>query len=491
MRLFFRRDAAAGAQRLLRYASSRDSDERIRRLTALLLLGAVAFWWGLVVAPRLFSLAFPARLPPDVLPAWTDPNWDGRLADRVSALTMLAVALQAGYTCIRLRHPPTKFVSRAGWAVLAVTLATVAFAEVSDVHVRGLQNIAHASFESDLQAASVVSNWVIVLSPLVVLFAAAMGVFLWRGMDAWSARYVLMVGVMARLLVPILEAWQRCSCGPAQLGILVEETLEFGGALCFGVAAMIERQRSDSAPLRRDSRLKAWVVAAAIVTLGGGLFLAFVFRPPMADTRLTSRIGSFDLHLPAQSSVIQELGVMPIPLAGIDLRMSTGDPLGRAGRAIWRIADSGTGSPRRFLAQGRLTVPARVWPESVEIRFPAVTEATVRSVAIQLVADGPSGDGLRIGASNIDLYDRGRLWINGDLDWANHNLEFVLLGAPELTPGKLRTIGSWLTSNRRLPLLMATLGVGLVLTVVIPAVLTAYARCVLQIGMTTRYRWKS
>ncbi len=488
MKRFLTRDATGGAERLLRYARSLDRDMMSRCLTALLLLGAIAFWWGIVVAPRLFSLAFPARLPPDALPSWTDPNWDGEVTNLVSALTMLAVSLQAGWTCVRLRHPRSKVVSRAGWALVTVTLAMVAYAEVSDVHVRGLQNIAQESFESNPRVASIVSNWVIVLSPLAVVFVAAMGVFLWRGVDDSSARYALMVGVVAWMLVPILEAWQRCSCGPARPGILVEETLEFGGALCFGVAAMMERQRSASVSLLRSSRLKAWVAAAVIVTLGGSLYLAFVLRPPMADTRLTSRIGSFDLHLPAQSSVVQELGVLPIPLSGIDLRMSTNDPLGRAGSAIWRIADAGTGSPQRFLAQGRLTVPAGAWPESVEIRFPAVAEATARSVAIQLVADVASGDGLRIGASNIDRYDRGRLWINGELDWPNHNLEFVLRGAPELTPSKLRTLGSWLTSNWRLPLLLATLGAGLVLTVVIPAVLLAYARCSLQTWTTTRLR---
>ena len=40
----------------------------VRRLAEwtgrVLLLGAVAFWWGLIVVPRLVSLAFPELLPP-------------------------------------------------------------------------------------------------------------------------------------------------------------------------------------------------------------------------------------------------------------------------------------------------------------------------------------------------------------------------------------------------------------------------------------------
>ena len=57
----------------------------------LLLLSAVLFWWGGVLAPNLLSLAFPAWLSPESIPRDLNPDidWEGRLANRVSATALL------------------------------------------------------------------------------------------------------------------------------------------------------------------------------------------------------------------------------------------------------------------------------------------------------------------------------------------------------------------------------------------------------------------
>ena len=42
-----------------------------------LLVGAVVFWWGLIVVPRVVSLALPDLLPPDAIPESLDPDLEG------------------------------------------------------------------------------------------------------------------------------------------------------------------------------------------------------------------------------------------------------------------------------------------------------------------------------------------------------------------------------------------------------------------------------
>ena len=74
----------------------RRSAPRLSRLARwagrLLILGAVLFWWGGVVVPNLISLAFPAWLPTESIPRDLNPDidWEGRLANRVSAIALLS-----------------------------------------------------------------------------------------------------------------------------------------------------------------------------------------------------------------------------------------------------------------------------------------------------------------------------------------------------------------------------------------------------------------
>ena len=70
----------------------------------LLLVGAVVFWWGGHVGPKLFSLAFPAPLAPDALPPQLNPEQDGGLANMVSAVALVIASLLAlGNSIVCLR----------------------------------------------------------------------------------------------------------------------------------------------------------------------------------------------------------------------------------------------------------------------------------------------------------------------------------------------------------------------------------------------------
>ena len=55
----------------------------------IMLLAAVAFWWGAVVGPGLISLTFPELLSRDAIPRHLDPDSEGNLNNAVSAIALL------------------------------------------------------------------------------------------------------------------------------------------------------------------------------------------------------------------------------------------------------------------------------------------------------------------------------------------------------------------------------------------------------------------
>ena len=99
-----------------------------------LLVGAVAFWWGAVVIPQLVSMIFPDVLPWSALPRQLNPNLEGTLANTVSAAALAVVALLAlGNTVRSLKVQDTRNrIEIGGWAVLAVTAAYLATDEILD-----------------------------------------------------------------------------------------------------------------------------------------------------------------------------------------------------------------------------------------------------------------------------------------------------------------------------------------------------------------------
>ena len=82
-----------------------------------LILGAVAFWWGLIVVPRLISMAFPELLSLDAIPRHLDPDSEGNLANAVSAIFLLITALLA-FAMVRQAHYARSYWdTKGGWTV--------------------------------------------------------------------------------------------------------------------------------------------------------------------------------------------------------------------------------------------------------------------------------------------------------------------------------------------------------------------------------------
>ena len=445
-----------------------------------LLIGVVAFWWGGIVVPRLVSLAAPTRLPPETIPAWTDPHWDGQIADLVLAAFLLNAALWSLVVCLRPGIARTGPIARGGWAVLGATVLYLSWVEFSDLHMLGLDRLQLRVLGARLFESSQARGSLAEFYLLIPAFVLGMSLFLWKGVREPSVRFLLAAGFLAWFLAAVLdETYPQLFQGAAtELAWLCEETLEFSGSLLVGWGAVLALSPGirGAGPGAADSWQKPLVASGLAVTLVGAVALAFVFRPPLADSRITppSRAGAFDMVLADGGSVLQELGVLPAPLGGIDLRMSSSDPSGR-GHAIWRIARVGSDSSDQLLVQGRTALPAGTIPEEVSIRFPPLAEAAMRSVSIQLVADVALGADLRIGATNTDRFQQGRLWINGEQAWPDQNLEFVAYGAPQPTWSKLLALGHLLASGWRWPLLLALLWASLILICFVPSLLTIQA----------------
>ena len=75
-----------------------------------LLLGAVAFWWGAIVIPRLVDLAFPGFLPSGVTPLHLNPDREGHRRQR----GFRPLPANCGAACVRERLPVLRPVENAG-----------------------------------------------------------------------------------------------------------------------------------------------------------------------------------------------------------------------------------------------------------------------------------------------------------------------------------------------------------------------------------------
>ena len=145
-----------------------------------LILGAVAFWWGLIVVPRLVSLAFPELLSFDAIPRHLDPDKERTVANAVSAASLLIVALLAFAMVRQAHHARSYWITTGGWAVLAVTAAYLAWEEFSEFHVSGTRNLGDVM----LGSSNLPWLWPVVLSPLIVAFVLAMAVFVRKGLPS-------------------------------------------------------------------------------------------------------------------------------------------------------------------------------------------------------------------------------------------------------------------------------------------------------------------
>ena len=466
-----------------------------------LLLAAVAFWWGAIVVPRLVSLAFPELLPPDAIPRDLNPDKERTVANAVSAIFLLIAALLAFANALRsfgrLRTQDVSrrgavrqargWVAAGGWTALAVTAAYLAWEEVSEFHVSGTRDLG----EIVLGSSNSPWLWPVVLSPLIVMFVLTMAIFVQKGLPSTSSgrevRAPLVAGLAAWLLVVVYEvSYPFVFQNRARvMTALLEETLEFGGTLLIGLSAGLAlRQAQDEGrgPLagvfssRRLIRLAVGSMAAAAVLT---VLAAVVYRGPLANARARFHVGAFYVslydNLVEEHSLVQELGVLAAPVARLNLRLANHDPQGRSGIMLWRLMEAGEGVSGRILREGRLEVPAREHSEWMSIDFPPLEYAEGRRLMVQLVADVEPGAHLRVGATKTNRFEDGRLWINGAPAWPDQNIEFIVYMAAEPTRGKLRTMWDIFTSDWRWPVLAVEAAIAMTLITFIPALLVTAA----------------
>ena len=258
------------------------------------------------------------------------------------------------------------------------------------------------------------------------------------------------------------------------MAILLEETLEFGGALLLGLSATIALRRRDLGILRRSIIFPLVVGSLTVVALIGSLVIALVFRAPFVDARSESTSeGRFHIALEDELSAVQELRMPEIPVKELEIRLISRGSHGRSGILIWRVIDGGlTGD---ILREGRLRVAAgehAIW-SSLEFD-PPLSGVGGRRLGLQLIADVEDGGHLAVAATKANLYSNGRLWVNGELTWADQDLEFVAFSAAEPTRSKLQAVWRTVVSDWRWPVVLVGLGLGLVLVTLMPTlVLTA------------------
>lgn len=463
-----------------------------RRLAAwtgrLLLLGAIVFWWGAVIVPRLISLAFPALLPSDAISPHLNPDIEGSLANAVSAAALLIAALLALANSIQSlgeltahggphRKTPN-WITTAGWSALTATLAYLAWDEFSEFHMSGTLRLGP-------EVLGISNNqylWPVVLSPLIVAFVVAMLFFIHKGLSAWAVRVPLILGLTAWLLAVAHEAsfLVLFSDRAELLEIVLEESLEFGGTLLISLGAGVALgsevvSRGASGPLMRRRLSLQLVGSTAVVAVLGGLVVALLFRAPFVNAGARTHIGAFYIILYDKHSIVQELGVLPAPPARFDLRITSRIHENRPGVLIWRVIEAGERSSGHIFREGRMEVPVGDHPSWQSIDFAPLVEAQDRPLALQLIADvGPRAH-LRIGATKTNRYEDGRLWVDGALSWPDQNIEFLAYSEPAPTRGKLHAIWHFLLSDWRWPVLIADVAVALILLTFIPVLLVTAA----------------
>ena len=463
--------------------------KQIRRLadrtSRALLVGAVAFWWGLIVVPRVVSLALPDLLPPDAIPRHLDPDSEGNLANVVSATALLIVGILAFANAVASHRRAVGWIAAGGWAVLAVTAVYLAWEEVSEFHADGTRALG----ETLLGAAYRSNLWPVLLSPLIVTFVLAMAVLVHKGLCDRKVRALLILGLTAWLLAVVQEVGHTFKAG--LLVRFLEETLEFGGTLVIGLSAAIalrgvgcastgSAQASSGTGRQFGGRfpLTVWwmavmAIVACVVTIG--VVAAVVQRAPLADARALTIVGNFYTRLTDEHSLVQELGALAAPPARIDLRVANRDPQGRPGIMLWRVTEAGEGGSGRILREGRMGVPAGERPEWLSIDFPPLTYIEGQRLTMQLVANVEPEVHLTVGATKTNRYDDGRLWVNGELTWPDQNIEFIVYMAPEPIWSKLRDKWRVFTSDWSWPILALDGAIGMTLITFIPVLLVTTA----------------
>ncbi|MCY3801081.1 MAG: hypothetical protein OXG46_05850 [Chloroflexi bacterium] len=454
------------------------------------LLGAVAFWWGAIVGPELFGLSFPSVLPTGV-PLQLNPDSETSVGNAVSAASLLIVAILTFGNLIgifgKLRDrevglPNTSrgwrrlsardWIAAGGWLTLALAAAYLAWKEMDLSSFRSwfVPGAGGADFRGpDIGGRGLVlAQWGFVL---------AMAVFIGKGTPR-VVRVPLALGVAAWLFALIYDMGNRIvpQDWTYTLNVLLEETLEFSGALLIAVGAALGLLKGRG-PVpqgfsgRRLLRLAIGSIAVVVVLGGVVAFEAvFSYREKLVDTR--GRV-VFNVNLHDDYSLVQELGTFSTPPARLRLRMTNRDPRGNPGVMLWRVMEADEGGSGRILREGRIEVAARDEPRWANIDFPPLVEAEGRPLAVQLVAEVEPEAYLRIGGTKTDSLENLRLWVQGAETWPDQKLELAAYGPSDLTRSKLAAM--WSHSTWSWPALAVGMVFGLWTIAFFPALLVTAA----------------
>ena len=443
------------------------------RAARLLLLGAVAFWWGGYVTTHLFSAAFPALLPPsNAVLGGLNASREGTIANAVSAATLASVTLLLIAAAVGSRRRSAGWIAVGGWAALAVTTAALAFEELAEFKKGGPFSVVDHAWSLGV-------TWPVLVSPLVIAFLLAMYIFIRKGLDGASCSAPLILGIgcwVFALFHEVVDPW--LFYGRARwIGYVLEETLEYSGTLLIGFSAAIAL--GGGCPRAHPVFGGRWrwplVGSVAAVVMLGGIAFVFLFRAPLVEALApNTRAGAFGVSLQHQEALVQELRMPATPVQSIRLLpMNCGTESGPGTVAV-RVTDPGMSN--RIRSEGSVEIPVGDCPRWRDIEMlPPITAAEGELLDVQVVADIEPGAELRIGATKGDRYADGRLWINGELAWQDQNLEFVAYGSAAPTRSKFQGVWDVLISDWRWPALLADLAIALTLIAFVPALLVASA----------------
>ncbi len=449
----------------------------VERVGGLLLLGAVVFWWGGYVIPQLLALVFPAVIPSEALPLHLNPEYEGTLANTVSAAALLTLTVLALANAVAAHRKGARRIAGQGWVTIAVAAGYLTWEELSDFHITGLTAVERSVFGARLVDTLGTSIWVLLMSPLIVIFAIAVGTFVYKGLRVRIVRGLLILGLVSWLLAVLHELiLPLVFVGRADtMEIVIEETLEFSGTLLMALGTALalqnETQSRSSISLFRGQHpfVQAVGAAAAVVVILGSLCVALVFRPPVVDPQ-ADHVDTFELTLRDGEAVMQEFRMPAYPIGSFRLRFASRPPgEGNVGVRVTKM-----GNEEAMLAEGFVEVPAErspVWRD-VEL-FPQLAVPEGTKVAVWVAADVGRGADLRLGATQTDRYEPGRLWVNGALTWPDQDLEFVAHGAPEPTRSKFQAIWDLMKSDWRWPVLVIDMTVAITLIVLVTTLLVA------------------
>ncbi|MYD93886.1 MAG: hypothetical protein F4Y02_09380 [Chloroflexi bacterium] len=439
----------------------------------LLLVGAVVFWWGAFVIPRLVSLVFPEWLSPASIPWHLNPEQEGSVANVLSAVSFLTVGLLGTANAVVGYRAMAGWVAVGGWGVLAVAAALASLNELLDYHNAVFGTLKQLLFEMNHGLVLL-----IILSSLLVALGLVMVAFIRRGLRTPGVRVLFVFGVVVWLLAAARDVGYEFLFQHRVdvLASLVEETLEFGGALLIGLSAASALGAGEPSPgwtggLHRRAVTQMASGAALAVAVLGGWVIVFAFQAPVVDTRAYTHVGTFHVSLGDSEAVAQELLMPAVPIARLDLRLGTRDPHGRSGAVVWRIVSGGVDEEGPILRAGRTDVPADEFSRWQRVSFPPLTQAEGQPLTVLVQADVEQGARLLVGGSKTSHDAAGRLWINGEPAWPDQRLTVVAHGASEPTRSKLQAIRGFVTSDWRWPVLFVDLTVSLILIALIPILL--------------------